>query len=148
VTVDRRGLLGRLAAAGAALFGLPGLAALLDPALRGARERWIDAGPLAALAEGEARRFTFPVAAGWETRPGTGYLVRAGDRVIALDATCTHAGCAVRFRGGAGADAFLCPCHGGTFALDGAPRKSPVTRPLARFETRVEDGHVKVRVRA
>lgn len=141
--MNRRGFLGTIAAA---LFGLPGVAALLDPAFRGGKGRWIDAGPLDALKDGEAKRFTFPVAAGWEKRERTGFLVREGDSVIALDATCTHAGCMVRLGGASGA--FECPCHGGAFSLSGEPVKKPVTRPLARFETRVEDGTVKVRVRA
>jgi Rieske Fe-S protein len=142
--VNRRGLL----AAAAALFGLPGLAALLDPAFRRAGAQWIDAGPLDALPDGEPKRFTFPVRAGWETRERTGFLVRKGEEVIALDATCTHLGCIVRAsaggRGGA-PGGFTCPCHGGAFSLEGEPVRKPVKRPLARFETRIEDGHVKVR---
>lgn len=141
MSIDRRGLLGGLLGA---LFGLPGVAALLGPAFRGTRGRWIDAGPLDDLKNGEAKRFTFSVTAGWETREKAAFLVRKGDAVIALDATCTHAGCIVRIGGAAGA--FTCPCHGGAFSLDGEPVRKPVTRPLARFETRVEDGQVKVRV--
>lgn len=134
---DRRGFLGLLVGA---LFGIPGIATLLGA--RGARA-WIDAGPLDALPDGEPRRFSFPVKAGWEKRERTAFLVRRGETVIALDATCTHAGCTVRMGGGPGA--FTCPCHGGAFSLDGEPVKKPVTRPLARLETRVEDGRVKVR---
>ncbi len=139
MSVDRRGLLAGLVGA---LFGLPGVAALLGS--RGARGRWIDAGPLDDLKDGAAKRFTFSVSAGWETREKAAFLVRTGPEVIALDATCTHAGCTVRLGGASGA--FTCPCHGGAFSLEGEPVKRPVTRPLARFETRVEDGRVKVRV--
>ena len=145
---DRRGFLGALVAA---LFGIPGLATLLG---RRGGARWIDAGPLDALPDGAAKRFTYPVAAGWERREKTAFLVRRGDTVAALDATCTHAGCTVRTASAPGASAgepsgasgaFVCPCHGGEFSLDGEPVKKPVTRPLARLETRVEDGQVKVR---
>jgi len=142
--VNRRGFLGGVAA----FFGLPGLAALLDPAFRHASDRWIDAGPLDALPDGEPKRFSFPVAAGWETRQKIAFLVRKGDQVIALDATCTHAGCIVRpSAGGLGGapGAFQCPCHGAAFSIDGEAVKKPATRPLGRLETRVEDGQVKVR---
>jgi nitrite reductase/ring-hydroxylating ferredoxin subunit len=144
VREDRRGFLAGLVAA---LFGVPGVAALLGG--RGTRGRWIDAGPLDALPDGEAKRFAYEVSAGWEKRQRTAFLVRKGDTVIALDATCTHAGCmvrpAARDDAGGGAGAFTCPCHGGAFSIDGEPVKKPVTRPLARLETRVEDGQVKVR---
>lgn len=134
---DRRGFLGALVAA---LFGIPGLATLLG---RRGGARWIDAGPLDALADGEARKFAYDVAAGWEKRQKTAFLVRRGEQVIALDATCTHAGCTVRPGGASGA--FVCPCHGGEFSLDGEPVKRPVTTPLARLETRVVEGRVEVR---
>lgn len=152
---DRRGFLAGLSAA---LFGIPGVATLLGA--RGTKGRWIDAGPLDALTDGEPRRFAYEVAAGWEKRKKACFLVRKGDAVIALDATCTHAGCMVRpaFAQGAsagepaarddaggGAGAFLCPCHGGAFSIDGEPVKRPVTRPLARLETRIADGRVEVR---
>lgn len=145
---DRRGFLRALVAA---LFGIPGLATLLG---RRGGARWIDAGPLDALPDGAAKRFTYPVAAGWEKRERTAFLVRKGDTVFALDATCTHAGCTVRSGGASGAEtpsegapkaAFVCPCHGGEFSLDGEPVKRPVTRPLARLPARVVDGRVEVR---
>jgi Rieske Fe-S protein len=137
VTEDRRGFLGALVAA---LFGIPGLASLLG---RRGGARWIDAGPLDALKDGEPKRFSYDVAAGWEKRQKALFLVRKGDQVVALDTTCTHAGCTVRLGGASGA--FLCPCHGGEFSLDGEPVKKPVTEPLARLETRVVDGRVEVR---
>lgn len=146
---DRRGFLGGLVAA---VFGLPGVAALLGA--RGAGERWIDAGPFDTLPDGEPKRLLYDVRAGWEERKKTCFLVRRAGSVIALDATCTHAGCTVRAAAqGAPAEdsggvqgAFRCPCHGGAFSIDGEPRKAPATRPLARLETRVVDGRVQVRV--
>jgi nitrite reductase/ring-hydroxylating ferredoxin subunit len=143
VREDRRGFLGALVAA---LFAIPGVATLVGA--RGAKGRWIDAGALDALPDGGAKRFAFDVAAGWEKRQKAAFLVRKGDSVIALDATCTHAGCTVRAAAGelgGASGAFLCPCHGGEFSLDGEPVKKPVTRPLARLETRVVDGRVEVR---
>lgn len=141
---DRRGFLAGLLAA---LFGIPGVAALLGG--RGTRGRWIDAGPLDALPDGEPRRFAYEVAAGWEKRQRACFLVRKGDSVFALDATCTHAGCmvrpAARDDSGGAPGAFLCPCHGGAFSIDGEPVRRPVTRPLARLETRVTGGRVEVR---
>jgi len=148
---DRRGflrsVLGALAACFAALFGVPGAVTVLDPALRAAGDGWIDAGPADAVRPGEAVRFTYATASGWETVREAGFLVREEDGVIALSSRCTHFGCRVRWRGGPGAG-FVCPCHDGRFTPAGAPAGGPPTEALARFDVRVEDGRVKVRVQA
>ena len=65
-----------------------------------------------------------------------------GEEVVAFSATCTHAGCTVRFKEGA----FHCPCHGGVFSLDGEPVKGPVERPLERLEARIVGDQVEVKV--
>jgi len=146
--LDRRSFARRAAAATGAffalLFGLPAAATVIDPVLDSAADSWVDAGPLSEIEPGKAKRFTYEVRAGWESRKEVGFLVREGESesVTALSATCTHLGCRVRFKGGA----FACPCHHGHFTLAGEPDGGPVTRPLSRFETRVEAGRVKVRV--
>jgi len=147
-SLDRRSFARRAAAAlgglFAALFGLPAAATVIDPVLNTAADRWVDAGPLSEVAEGKAKRFTYEVRAGWEARKEVGFLVREGasEQVTALSATCTHLGCRVRFKEGA----FACPCHHGHYTLGGKPDGGPVTKPLARFETKIEAGRVKVRV--
>jgi len=143
---DRRGFLGRATAAVgglfAALFGVPAAATLVDPAVRGAGSRWVDAGSAVELTAGTPQRFTFEVEAGWERRRDVGYLVRDGADVLALSARCTHLGCKVR----PGKEGFSCPCHGGAFSRRGEPIAGPPKRPLARFETRVQKGRIEVRV--
>lgn len=57
-------------------------------------------------------------------------LRRRGRQVIALSAECTHLGCPVR-PGGA---MLKCPCHGGTFDLDGKVLDGPPPAPLRRLE--------------
>jgi Rieske Fe-S protein len=142
---ERRRLLRRLGAAVGAfftvLFGIPAGATVLDPVLRRGAGAWAEAGAADTLEEGVARRFTYEVRAGWETRKQVGFLVREGKTIVALSARCTHAGCTVRFRDGR----FHCPCHAGVFALDGEPLEGPPETPLARLETRVENGRVQVK---
>ena len=115
--LDRRSFNKRGLAAAAAvfggIFGVPGLAGVVDPALRGLDGGWSEAGAAADLKEGEPRRFTYEVRAGWERRSETGFLLRTKDGVIAFSARCTHLGCKVRFK----EDAFHCPCHQGVFDL-------------------------------
>jgi Rieske Fe-S protein len=66
----------------------------------------------------------------------------AGVRV--LDSTCTHLGCRTRYD-----DAqrrFVCPCHGGVYALDGTVLAGPPPAPLRRLDARVDGADVVVRV--
>jgi 3-phenylpropionate/trans-cinnamate dioxygenase ferredoxin component len=62
----------------------------------------------------------------------------------AFDDTCTHAGCSL-----AGGDleetAVICPCHGSEFDVtSGEVLQGPAREPVATYETRVEDGSLKV----
>jgi Rieske Fe-S protein len=142
---QRRRLLRRLGAAVgaffAALFAIPAGATVLDPLLRRGADAWSEAGAAETVREGAAVRFTYEVRAGWETRRQVGFLVREGQTIVALSARCTHAGCTVRFRDGR----FHCPCHAGVFSLTGRPLEGPPRTPLARLETSVENGLVRVR---
>jgi nitrite reductase/ring-hydroxylating ferredoxin subunit len=73
-------------------------------------------------------------------------LVRQGERIFALAETCSHLGgplsegeiegCSVR-----------CPWHGSRFALDdGRVLDGPATNPQPRFDARVRDGHIEIRL--
>lgn len=140
--IHRRGFALRAFAVVAGLFGVPGLAAIVDPMLKSADAAWSDAGPAADLKEGEAKKFTYEIAAGWEKRKEVGFLLKQGEKIVAFSARCTHLGCKVRFEG----SEFRCPCHKGVFDLEGKPRSGPVSEPLRRYEVRLEKGQVKVRV--
>lgn len=72
-------------------------------------------------------------------------LVRRGDSVFALDATCPHAGGPLD-EGRVEGDAIVCPWHGSRFCLqDGSAERGPSTEPAPVFETRLRDGMVEVR---
>lgn len=139
--VGRRGFARRVLGALAALFGLPGVASLLDPVFRRGGGAWQEAGRLSDLTEGAAKPVDVEVRAGWERRKERALLVRKGGGVLAFRARCTHLGCTVRFRDGK----LRCPCHGGVFGLDGAPEEGPVTEPLERLEAEVDGDRVRVR---
>ena len=79
-------------------------------------------------------------------------LVNTGDAIHALLDRCSHDGFALF---GCGLDArqlldggqVICPRHGARFCLEtGAALTPPAVEPLARFDTRVVDGRVEVRV--
>ena len=66
------------------------------------------------------------------------YLVRSGDTIRALSATCTHARCAVAWQ--ASSRQFLCPCHRGSFDSQGSVVGGPPPRALDELRIVVENG--------
>ncbi len=77
---------------------------------------------------------------------GSGALIVIQDpakpeNIIALDASCTHSGCAVEWKDGV----FLCPCHASAFGLDGTAQKGPASQPLALFEAKLAGDKVLVK---
>ncbi|HEV7465526.1 MAG TPA: Rieske (2Fe-2S) protein [Candidatus Dormibacteraeota bacterium] len=97
---------------------------------------WQPVATLADLADGHPRRF----------RAGAveGVLVPHPDgSVHALSAVCTHMGCLLEAR----AKSLLCPCHGASFDLQGAPvDREYLTTPLPRLRSRVAGDRVEVLV--
>lgn len=157
-TVTRRGLFtgGALAAGGiaTAAFGLPALGFALGPMFEApADEDFMDVGAVgdfndetftptvitlpAAASAGEAGKTTVYVR---QAAPGDVYTL--DQPYIAISTRCTHLGCPVRYV--VASARFICPCHGGVYASDGAVVGGPPVRPLDRFETRVEGGRVLV----
>jgi nitrite reductase/ring-hydroxylating ferredoxin subunit len=97
---------------------------------------WRQVATLADLADGRPRRFS--------AGPIEGVLVpQPGGGVHALSAVCTHRGCLLE----AQAAQLLCPCHGASFDLQGAPvDREYLTTPLPRLRSRVVDDRVEVLV--
>lgn len=60
------------------------------------------------------------------------------EKFTILDVRCTHLGCPVAPDPKAGN--ILCPCHTGVFDLEGRVKSGPPSRPLDRYEYKVEDG--------
>ena len=139
---------GAVATLTGALGALLGVFAL-RPAAGAARERWVHAASLYELKPGTplARVLSVPRADGWyrERVRQTVFLVREGEAVKALSATCTHLGCQVRWDGDA--KRFRCPCHGGEYDAQGRVVAGPPPRPLDPIEVRVDAARDSVRVR-
>ncbi|MHC4605352.1 MAG: QcrA and Rieske domain-containing protein [Planctomycetota bacterium] len=81
------------------------------------------------------RAFTFRTPEGRKIN-----IVRRKEGFVALSDVCPHLGCRVHWEERLGE--FLCPCHDGHFAADGAPISGPpadMGAALARYDL-VEDG--------
>jgi nitrite reductase/ring-hydroxylating ferredoxin subunit/uncharacterized membrane protein len=74
-------------------------------------------------------------------------LVRAGDRILAVGAVCSHYGAPLE-EGKVLDGAIVCPWHGSRFALgDGSVREGPACSALPCYETRVAGNQLQVRRR-
>ena len=146
--VSRRRMFLRTAgvAAGAAVAGagidhvLNGPSATAGPAagtLTPQRGVWLTVAASADLPDGAVRPFTAGAI--------TGFVERVGGRPRAVSGICTHQGC--RLALAADPARLVCPCHGATFALDGAvlTHRFPISLPaLPRLEVREVGGSVQV----
>jgi Rieske Fe-S protein len=115
------------------ILGLPALAFLLDPRNRPARENdFKTVARLTDLPLGKPRQVVIRDLCrdAWTVHPddviGRVWLVRrADDQIDAFTSTCPHLGCSINFA--EKEKLFLCPCHGGTFDLDGHRVEKPNT---------------------
>lgn len=98
---------------------------------------WIDAGPAAALRDGEATS----IAVGRQMIA----LVRSGNEFFAIEDICTHDGAELAGGSVEGCE-IICPRHGARFCLrTGRALTPPAYEPIRVFKTRVTDGRLWVR---
>jgi menaquinol-cytochrome c reductase iron-sulfur subunit len=146
--LDRRGfvtaVVGLLGGVIAAIIGLPAIGYLISPALKKeSADEWVPLGLIEELEQGVPTLFTFTQTkqVGWErTANSYGvYVIRKpGGKQDVFSNVCTHLSCRVTWD--EDQNEFICPCHDGHFAADGAIISGPQPRPLDRFEHKVEDG--------
>jgi Rieske Fe-S protein len=122
--------------------------AVLAPSLSRRDRLWLSAGEAAALKEGEPLAVTLRVArqdgATEVVDRRVIYLVKSGDRIRAMDSTCTHLGCRTRFN--AELRHIECPCHGGVYDLEGQVVSGPPPHGLDELPTRLDGTRVLVQV--
>jgi cytochrome b6-f complex iron-sulfur subunit len=69
-------------------------------------------------------------------------VVRVDGSLTALNPSCTHLGCFVKWNE---RDKIIrCPCHSATFHRDGSKPTTPAERPLPAFPVREEGGQIYV----
>lgn len=72
------------------------------------------------------------------------FIVRKGEKLFALSATCTHKKCRLKAEPDR---TFYCPCHGSTFDPSGNVTEGPARRDLPVFDVTVdESGQLMVTV--
>jgi Rieske Fe-S protein len=101
---------------------------------RSPAEKLIDAGPLNNYAsDGVYQGF----------RDLGFFVIRKGDKLIALSSYCTHQKCELKAERD---HSFYCRCHGSTFDPGGKVTEGPATRNLPALPTINQNGHLLVKV--
>jgi menaquinol-cytochrome c reductase iron-sulfur subunit len=149
---ERRRFLARVSYAiggvAALLGGVPVIGFLFSPVLRREPQVWRDVGGVADFVRGETVRVTYedpdePPWAGFAGRSAAWLRREEDGSLTAFSVYCTHTGCPVNWT--PGARMFMCPCHGGTFHMDGRVAAGPPPRALDRHQVRVRNGRVELR---
>ena len=65
-----------------------------------------------------------------------------GKGILAFSRVCTHLGCLVKYY--PDKQEFICPCHAGTFDLEGNVISGPPPKPLPQFAVKVQDGNLVI----
>ncbi|MFL5742250.1 MAG: ubiquinol-cytochrome c reductase iron-sulfur subunit [Flavisolibacter sp.] len=150
--IDRRKFLVRLSLlAGtvpALVVAVPILSALLGPLLQKQKQEWRRVANLSDIAVGETKLITYvnadPLPWAGVTAKSAAWLRRESEQLfVAFSAHCTHLGCPVRWE--AGAQLFMCPCHGGVYYKDGSVAAGPPPKSLNKIEVRVNKNNVEIR---
>jgi menaquinol-cytochrome c reductase iron-sulfur subunit len=151
--ITRRRLLGYLSGlltgAIAAALGIPLARFYVGNAFKPRQPRWLKLAPAGDVQAGEPRLFTVSYVDqdGWRettTRQELYAVTQNGRDYVIFSNVCTHLGCPIRWDDAK--RAFLCPCHGGIFSIDGGVVHGPPPKPLTRVTHKVEAGVIYVQV--
>ena len=135
-----------------AIIGLPAIGYLLSPALKksttGSTD-WIPIGMVEDIPMDQPTLYTFTrtMQIGWERSANSYgiYVVKKSDgQLDTFSNVCTHLSCRVAWKDDQGE--FICPCHNGRFGKDGSIIAGPQPRPLDRYEHKIEEGTLMVRI--
>lgn len=153
-SLARRGFLawflgiGTVGVAGA--LSVPLVRFALDPLTRTSTETgWSDLGPADDFSEvnvPQKRTITITQIDGWrkvESEKSVYVIKGADNKLTVMTATCPHLGCSVKWNDDS--NHFKCPCHNGQFTSVGKLVSGPPPRDMDALESKVEDGHLKVR---
>ena len=123
------------------VLGAHALVYLLVPARMRGNDEWAEVGDLTNLAPGAPAEMSFRRTRvdGWKviSEKSTVWVTKSeANEVVAFAPQCTHLGCAYHWEEGRGT--FVCPCHNSIFSIEGKVLSGPATRPLDRYETKLQ----------
>ena len=121
------------------MLSIPAIGFLLSPLFSKQRLSWVTVGSIenVPLNVPTPMVANIPVGTGYASTPVRRivYVVRQSDgSTLALSNICTHMQCDVHWDPTLGR--FLCPCHGGLYAIDGTNVGGPPPQPLPQWTHR------------
>lgn len=131
------------------ILAVPFLDALISQSLRVKLGKFVDAGPVSDLTEGNPQKVFF------DEREKDAYIEEVErrdvwaikhqekDDVTVFSPICPHLGC--RYNWHPEQNEFICPCHGSVFAKDGKVLHGPAPRGLDTLPKKFEDGDLYVK---
>ena len=146
------GIIGVVASTVAVIVGIPAIGYLVSPGLKKQnQDTWITLGPVSSLTPGEPKAFPYSTRSkdGWvdSSQSGVAYaLTTDAQNVMVLSNVCTHLSCRVNWR--SEQREYFCPCHDGSFNVEGQVIGGPPPRPLDRFQSRITNGQIEILVEA
>ena len=122
------------------MLSIPAIGFLVSPLFTRQRLSWVTVGSITDVPVNQptAMVANIPVGTGYATQPvrRVVYVVKLPDgSVKALSNICTHMQCDVHWDVQLGR--FLCPCHGGLYAIDGTNVGGPPPEPLPQWTHRI-----------
>ena len=133
-----------------AAFAIPAIVYVVAPALqKNQLEEWVRLGSTDKVELGTPTLFKAKIErqTGWivnEEEISVYVLTENGRDYVAMSNICTHLGCRVRWI--SDQSQFFCPCHNAIFDEEGLVVSGPPPRPLDRYETKVENNQIFIKV--
>ena len=133
-----------------AAFAIPAIVYVIAPALqKNQLEEWVRLGSTDKVELGTPTLFKAKIErqTGWivnEEEISVYVLTENGRDYVAMSNICTHLGCRVRWI--SDQSQFFCPCHNAIFDEEGQVVSGPPPRPLDRYETKVENNQIFIKV--
>ncbi len=150
----RRSFLGALMGLGTAgvgaLLSVPLVRYAIYPLVATTTEtKWSDIGSAIELGSGMPpmkRVITIEQRDGWRklVSEKAVYIIKdKAGQLRVFSTVCPHLGCSISWNDGR--QQFVCPCHGGIFAADGATISGPPPRAMDELPSKIENGTLRVR---
>ncbi|HEX3630021.1 MAG TPA: ubiquinol-cytochrome c reductase iron-sulfur subunit [Candidatus Dormibacteraeota bacterium] len=123
----------------AVLLGIPIIGFLISPLFRRQAVAEATVGDIADVGNRQPKKYVVEFPAGdWSSAKvkAAVYVVKLDDQTKVFSNTCTHMQCPVHWD--ASLNQFLCPCHGGLYAIDGSNVGGPPPKPLPEYVHRFD----------